>query len=122
MKLPPKTPYRYREKMGECSIYDLWVRKSFIGHDIKSISHFLIFLKKGRWGGWDGHVLTVMFEMDKQNGPAEQRTELCSIPRGSLDGTGIWGQNVCVCVWLSPSPQCKIKSVFGVFFPKERVN
>ena len=30
--------------------------------------------------------------MDHQQGPTVQHRELCSMLRGSLDGTGVWGR------------------------------
>ena len=43
-------------------------------------------------GVWDGHVHTVIFKMDNQQGPTAQHMELCSMLCSSLDGTRIWGR------------------------------
>ena len=54
------------------------------------------------------------------------RTDLLSSAQNSAQyHVAVWmgrgfGGRMCVCVWLSPSPQCKIKSVFGVFFPQRK--
>ena len=37
----------------------------------------------------EGHVHIAVFKMDKQQGPAEQHGELCSVSCGSLAGTGV---------------------------------
>ena len=36
-----------------------------------------------------GAMHTAIFKMDKQQGPAEQHRELCSVLCGSLDETGV---------------------------------
>ena len=47
----------------------------------------------------DGHGHTAVFNMENQQGPAGQHRELCSVPRGSLDGRGVRGRmDTCVCV------------------------
>ena len=50
-------------------------------------------------GIWDGHTRTAIFKMDNQQGPPVQRTELCSVLCGSLDGRGVSGRtDTCVCM------------------------
>ena len=37
-------------------------------------------------GVWDGHVHSVIFKMEDQQGPTVQHKELCPILCGSMDG------------------------------------
>ena len=48
-------------------------------------------------GVWDGHGHTAVFNMENQQGPAEQHRELCSVSRGSLDGGEFGGEYLCTC-------------------------
>ena len=42
---------------------------------------------------WEGHVHTIIFKMDNQQGPIIQHMELSSVLCASLNGMGIWGEN-----------------------------
>ena len=50
------------------------------------------------WGVWDGYMHTAIFKMDKQQGPAVEYMEFCSMLCGSLDRRGVWGRkDTCIC-------------------------
>ena len=56
---------------------------------------------------WDGHVHTAIFKMDNQQGSAVWHRELCSVWRGSPDGSGVWRRmdtRVCTAesLWCAP--------------------
>ena len=53
----------------------------------------------------DGHGHTDVFKMENQQGPTVQHRELCSVSRGSLGGSGVWGR-MDTCIRMPESLHC----------------
>ena len=63
---------------------------------------------RDRQGLWEGHVLTAIFQMDKQQRHTVQYMELRSMSCGSLDAMRVCGRmDTCICMaeYLCSSPE-----------------
>ena len=84
--------------------------------------------------GWT--CTTAIFKMDNQQGPTVKHMELGSMLCGSLDGTGVWRMDTCVCMAKSlhcspeaittllsgytPIQNKKFKNIKNIFFKKRK--
>lgn len=54
--------------------------------------------EKGRVGVWDEQMQSIMYRMDRQQGPTVEHTELYSIPYSKPQWKRTW--KACVCVYI----------------------